>query len=70
MDKFWNEYQEELKDGYFRLIDGRKSLKPKFIVEYPEELAKKLTNGSCNKLSQIWKFFGRNEIRPRQGIET
>lgn len=57
MDKFWNEYQEELKDGYFRLVDDRKSLKPKFIVEYPEELAKKLTSNSCNKLSQIWKFY-------------
>lgn len=57
MDQFWDEYCEDLKDGYFRLVDDRKSLKPKFIVEYPRELARKLANGSSNKLSQIWKFY-------------
>lgn len=56
-DKFWDEYNRELKDGYFRLIEDRKSLKPEFIVEYPEALAKKLANNSSNKLSQIWKFY-------------
>jgi CRISPR type III-A/MTUBE-associated protein Csm2 len=57
MDKFWEEYSEDLMDGYFRLVDNKKSLKSKYIVEYPEELARKLASGSSNKLSQIWKFY-------------
>lgn len=57
LDEFWNGYKKDLNNGYFRLIDDKKSLKPEFVVEYPEEIAEKLTDKNKNKLSQIWKFY-------------
>ncbi|MCI8535531.1 MAG: type III-A CRISPR-associated protein Csm2 [Hungatella sp.] len=57
MDSFWEGYQKDLDDGYFRLIDNNKCLKPEFIVEYPEEIASRLQNKNRNKLSQLWKFY-------------
>ena len=56
-DKFWENYQKDLQDGYFKLVGNKKSLKPKFIVEYPEEIARRLKNYRKNKLSQLWKFY-------------
>lgn len=56
-DKFWENYQKELQDGYFKLVGNKKSLKPEFIVEYPEEIARRLRNYRKNKLSQLWKFY-------------
>lgn len=56
-DKFWNGYKNDLKEGYFKLVDRKQSLKPEFIVEYPERIAQKLTDRNKNKLSQIWKFY-------------
>ena len=57
MDNFWKKYQEELKDGYYKVTDNEKCLKPEFIVEYPEEIARRLKHFRKNKLSQIWKFY-------------
>ena len=56
-DKFWENYKKDLQDGYFRLVGNKKSLKPEFIVEYPEEIARRLKNYRKNKLSQLWKFY-------------
>lgn len=56
-DKFWDGYKKDLNNGYFRKIGSERSLKPKFIVEYPEKIAQKLKDRSRNKLSQIWKFY-------------
>lgn len=56
-DKFWANYKKDLQDGYFRLVGDKKSLKPEFIVEYPEEIARRLKNYRKNKLSQLWKFY-------------
>ncbi len=57
MEDFWEGYQKELKDGYFKYIDDRKSLKPEFIVEYPRKIALQLKDSRRNKLSQLWKFY-------------
>lgn len=57
MSDFWALYQKALDDGYFRQIDGKRSLKPEFIVKYPKEIAKQLEDSQRNKLSQIWKFY-------------
>ena len=59
MDNFWKKYQEELKDGYYKVTDNEKCLKPEFIVEYPEEIARRLKHFRKNKLSQIWKFYNQ-----------
>ena len=56
-DEFWEKYQKDLQDGYFKLVGNKKSLKPEFIVEYPEEIARRLKNYRKNKLSQLWKFY-------------
>lgn len=57
MDSFWDNYRSELKDGYFRTINNKKSLKPEFIVEYPRKIAWWLRKPGKNKLSQLWKFY-------------
>lgn len=56
-DRFWDKYRKDLKDGYYKLIDDKPSMKSEFIVEYPEEIARRLKNYRKNKLSQIWKFY-------------
>lgn len=57
MDKLSKEYLQDLKDGYYKIIDGKECLKPEFIVKYPKEIAKGLKDRNKNKLSQIWKFY-------------
>lgn len=56
-DKFWENYQKELQDGYFKLVGNKKSLKPEFIVEYPKKIAWQLSDDKKNKMSQLWKFY-------------
>ena len=51
------EYLKDLKSGYYKIVDEKKCLKPKFIVEYPSFIAKSLGDRRKNKLSQLWKFF-------------
>lgn len=61
MDDFWNEYEKDLKKGYYKEIDGKRCLKEEFIVKYPQEIVKRLrynwNNKNNNKLSQLWKFY-------------
>lgn len=57
MDKLPKEYLEDLKDGYYRIVDGKECMKPEFIVKYPKKIAKGLKDRNKNKLSQIWKFY-------------
>lgn len=57
MDSFWDKYQTDLNDGYFKLVDNKNSLKPEFIVEYPRKIAWRLKDDKKNKLSQLWKFY-------------
>lgn len=57
MDKLPKEYLVDLKDGYYKIVDGNECLKPEFIVEYPKEIAKGLKDRNKNKMSQIWKFY-------------
>lgn len=67
MDDFWNEYEKDLKKGYYKEIDGKRCLKEEFIVKYPQEIVKRLRynwkdkkttkNKNKNKLSQLWKFY-------------
>lgn len=57
MDDFWNRYQKDLKEGYFRIVDGKKAMKPEFIVEYSAKIARRLEHDKKNKLSQLWKFY-------------
>jgi len=57
MDKLSKEYLQDLKDGYYKIIDGKECLKPEFIVKYQKEIAKGLKDRNKNKLSQIWKFY-------------
>lgn len=57
MDKLPKEYLEDLKDGYYKIVDGKECLKPEFIVKYPKELAMGLKDRNKNKMSQIWKFY-------------
>lgn len=54
---FKKKYREELDDGYFREVGGKKCMKPEFIVDYPKKIANRLKNGKKNKLSQLWKFY-------------
>lgn len=73
MDSFWDEYRNELNDGYFKRINNKKSLKPEFIVEYPRKIARQLRNQEKNKLSQLWKFYDyvmRIEDRLRQSGDS
>lgn len=52
-----------LSDGYYKIVDGEKALRPEYIVEYSKEIAKKLSKReewdgkSQNKRSQIRKFY-------------
>lgn len=67
MDDFWKRYEKELKDGYFKKVDGKICLKEEFIVEYPIKIVETLrydwkdkstsNNKDKNKLSQLWKFY-------------
>ena len=57
MDKLPKEYLADLKEGYYKKVDGEDCLKPEFIVKYPKEIAKGLKDRNKNKLSQIWKFY-------------
>lgn len=67
MNDIFTEYEESLKKGYFKLVDGKKCLKEEFIVKYPKRIADELAydrrdkrtfkNKNKNKLSQIWKFY-------------
>lgn len=56
-DKLPEEYVNDLKSGYYTIVNGRKCLKSKFIVEYPQKIAKRLEHSTQNSLSQIWKFY-------------
>lgn len=51
------DYEKALLDGYFKISNGQKCLKPEFVTEYPQQLADELSNASINKLSQIWRFY-------------
>ena len=59
MDKYKlpEEYLVDLKDGYYKIVDGNECLKPEFIVKYPRKIAEGLKDRNKNKLSQIWKFY-------------
>lgn len=52
-----NEYKKDLINGYFKMVENQKCLKPKFIVEYPRNIAGLLKHPQKNKLSQLWKFY-------------
>lgn len=64
--KFWDGYRKDLENGYFKLIDDKKALKPEFIVEYPQEIARQL-KGKKNKSSQLWKFY-EHAIKVQDGL--
>lgn len=52
-----------LSDGYYKIVDGEKALRPEYIVEYSKEIADNLSKKeewdgkSQNKRSQIRKFY-------------
>lgn len=52
-----DEYKNDLINGYFKMVENQKCLKPKFIVEYPRNIAVLLSDSKKNKLSQLWKFY-------------
>lgn len=67
MSDLFTGYEEALKEGYYKWVDGKKCLKEDFIVKYPKGIADELKydsrdrrtykNKNKNKLSQIWKFY-------------
>ncbi len=52
----WDEYCKDLSKGYYEVIDGKKCMKPAFIVEYPQMIVKELRDRKRNKPSQIRKY--------------
>lgn len=56
-DKKMKNYEEGLKKGYFRIVGGKRCMRPEMIVEYPKEMAFILQDTKKNKLSQLWKFY-------------
>ncbi len=57
MSSFPEGYLSDLEKGYYTIVDGKKCMNPKFIVEYPETIARGLRDNRKNKLSQLWKFY-------------
>lgn len=66
--------QGYLKEGYFQTCEENVKLNSKYIVEYPREIAKKLSSegNNKNKRSQIRKFYEyslriQNLLRHKKG---
>lgn len=57
MSSFPEGYLSDLEKGYYTVVDGKKCMNPKFIVEYPRSIAEDLEDDSKNKLSQLRKFY-------------